>query len=752
MYATNSGGSWKTTQIAGTNDGMFNSIASDKNGTIHLAYYDSANNKLYYINNYGGSWSSPKMIDAGGKYVSLAVDSAGSVHVAYQDSNSQKVMYADNTAGSWSSPVVVDNTGISGQGISLAVDSFGKSYISYYESINSQLRFATNVNGTWVNEQVANTGLVAPFTSIAMNDSTAHVMIVYYDQTHQSLKSIFGSSGSWSPPMTIDSIVGAPFSSVAADSKMGEHVAYYDKVNGALKYAMFVNGTWQSQTIDTGAYSNGVLSIKLDSYDRVDVAYMSAASHLMYITSNGSRWSLSPLETVGDVGSQSLVAVDSSGYTHIVYIDRTNASNPELMYLTDISGSWQDELIANHATAPSMALSSSGKVYVSYMNNSSSQTLRYATNANGAWVENIVDSGNVGSVSSIALGNNGTMFIAYRADSSSNLFVAEYANDTRVGINARDTDHITNSNMTLLLDSNNKVYVVYTTSQGLKMVTNKQGTWLTSIVDARVVSGLSVLMDSHNDIQADYYIIGTNELVYRTYDGSAWSSKDTVQSGVAVAGTSLMLDSNGEPRIAISAIGQTNNSLRVMEKVGGVWMSSDADTSSIGASVSAAVDKYDRYHVVYYGTATQDLLYAVSITTPTSPSNVNGTRGDHFVQLSWATPTSNGGAAVTNYVIYRGESPGTETYLGQVSGTTLLYDDTSVTNGNTEYYTVVAVNSEGASVASHEFALNPYSTSSTADSSSLMLLIIAGVIAIVVIAVVVIVMMRRVRPKNKWKQ
>jgi hypothetical protein len=189
-----------------------------------------------------------------------------------------------------------------------------------------------------------------------------------------------------------------------------------------------------------------------------------------------------------------------------------------------------------------------------------------------------------------------------------------------------------------------------------------------------------------------------------------------------------------------------------MEKIGGIWMSSDADTSSIGASVSVAVDKYDRYHVVYYSTDTQDLLNAVSITTPTGPTNVNGTRGDHFVQLSWATPTSNGGADVTQYIIYRGETPGTETYLGQVGGTSLLYDDTSVTNGNTEYYTVVAVNSEGASVASHEFSLNPYSTGSTADNSSLMLLIIAGVIAVVVIAIVVILVMRRVKPKNKWKQ
>jgi fibronectin type 3 domain-containing protein len=180
-------------------------------------------------------------------------------------------------------------------------------------------------------------------------------------------------------------------------------------------------------------------------------------------------------------------------------------------------------------------------------------------------------------------------------------------------------------------------------------------------------------------------------------------------------------------------------------------MVSDVDTLPIGASLSMAVDKYDRYHVSYYGTYSNDLLYAVSITSPTSPSNVNGTRGDHFVRLTWSSPTSNGGVDVTKYVVYRGDSSGSEVYVGEVSGSSLLYNDTAVGNTNTLYYKVVAVNSEGSSLASQEFSMNPYS-SETTDNSSLMLLIIAGVIAVVAIAVAVILVMRRVKPKNKWKQ
>ena len=747
MYATNADGSWKTSQIGTTNNGMFSSIASDASGTIYLAYYDSANNKLDYTVEVGGTWSSPTVIDSGGKYVSMAVEQNGKAHVAYQDSNGQKVMYAEKTGSSWSAPVVVDSTGISGQGISLTVDNQGKSYISYYESVNSQLRFASNANGNWNNEQISGTGLVAPFTAIAMNNVSGRVMIVYYDQTHQILKSVEGSAGAWDAPVNIDQVIGAPFSAIAMDSNLDMHAAYYDKANATLKYAEFAGGVWTTYIVDSSVYSNGVCALDLDSFNKVHIAYMSASSHLMYVTSSGSKWALTALETVGDVGNQNQIAIDSAGNTHIVYIDQTNATNHKLIYVTNANGGWQDALISNNASNPSLALSPSGKVYVSFYNTSANQ-LKYATNANGNWVVNTVDTGQFGSVNSIAVGGHGALFIAYRDDASQNLIVADFLNDSK-SINPRDTDHITGTNATILLDSSGKVYVVYTTVQGLKMVTNKDGTWITSVIDPRVVSGLSAIIDPANQIHVSYFIVGTNELVYRYYQASAWSAKDVAMTNLVVSDTSLVLDSKGDPRIAVSLGSLSDPTLRVMEKINGIWTSSDADTQLIGASLSMAVDKYDRYHVSYYGTSTNDLLYAVSITSPTSPSNVNGTRGDHFVRLTWSSPTSNGGADVARYVIYRGDASGAELYVGEVSGTSLLFNDTTVGNTNTLFYKVVAVNSEGSSLASQEFSMNPYSTNA-ADDSSLMLLLIAGVIAIVVIAVAVILFMRRV-PKDKWK-
>jgi hypothetical protein len=750
MYATNADGSWETSQIGGTNNGMYSSIASDSSGTVHLAYYDSANNKLNYMFKSGDSWSTPTVIDSGGKYVSLAVEPLGNVHVAYQDANGQKVMYAEKVGGVWSSPVVIDSTGVSGQGISIGVDNSGKSYVSYFESVNSQLRFASNANGNWANEQIAGTGLVAPFTALSINNVSGKVMVIYYDQAHQMLKSVEGSAGAWSTPIGIDAVIGAPFSSIVKDSNLDMNIAYYDKANSTLKYAKYSAGVWTTYIVDSSVYANGVCSIDLDSYDKVHIAYMSASSHLMYVTTSKSMWASAVLETVGNVGGQNAIAVDSAGNTHIVYVDRTNATNPKLMYVTNANGAWQDELISDHAISPAIALSQAGKVYVSFFNNSMNQ-LNYATNANGNWVINTVDSGQFGTVSSIFVGNNGTLDIAYRGDSSQNLFIAEYVNETRSSIIARDADHIMTTNATILMDSNNKVYVLYTTTAGLKMVTNKEGTWINSVVDPRVVSGLSALIDSSNVVHVSYYIVGTTDLVYRYYLGSSWSAKDIISTNLVVSDSSMVLDSKGNPKIAVSLGSPSDATLRVVGKVNGIWMSSDVDTQSIGASISMAVDKYDRFHISYYGAGSNDLLNAVSVTSPTIPSNVNGTRGDHFVRLTWLSPASNGGSDITKYVIYRGESSGAEAYVGEVSGTSLLYNDTSVGNSNALYYKVVAVNSEGLSLASQEFKINAYSANAS-DDSSLMLLVIAGVVAVVAIAVVVIVVTRRVKPKGKWKQ
>src|SRR5207245_598737 len=69
---------------------------------------------------------------------------------------------------------------------------------------------------------------------------------------------------------------------------------------------------------------------------------------------------------------------------------------------------------------------------------------------------------------------------------------------------------------------------------------------------------------------------------------------------------------------------------------------------------------------------------------PSAPTNPAATSGNAQVGLTWQAPASNGGSPITNYRIYRGTSPNSETLLATM-GNVLTYTDTAVTNGVTYY-------------------------------------------------------------------
>ncbi len=94
-------------------------------------------------------------------------------------------------------------------------------------------------------------------------------------------------------------------------------------------------------------------------------------------------------------------------------------------------------------------------------------------------------------------------------------------------------------------------------------------------------------------------------------------------------------------------------------------------------------------------------------TVPSAPQNLQATAGDGYVKLTWEPPATNGGSSIMNYKIYRGTSSGGESYLAEVSSSTLSYKDDGLTNGNTYYYYVTAINSVGEGSKSNEVSGTP---------------------------------------------
>lgn len=99
---------------------------------------------------------------------------------------------------------------------------------------------------------------------------------------------------------------------------------------------------------------------------------------------------------------------------------------------------------------------------------------------------------------------------------------------------------------------------------------------------------------------------------------------------------------------------------------------------------------------------------------PGAPTLNPPTAGNGSVGLSWSAPSSNGGAAITNYSVFRATSTGAETFLANTGGA-LTYTDTGVTNGTTYFYKVAAINSAGTGALSNEVSAKP--TAPTPDFS-----------------------------------
>ena len=100
-------------------------------------------------------------------------------------------------------------------------------------------------------------------------------------------------------------------------------------------------------------------------------------------------------------------------------------------------------------------------------------------------------------------------------------------------------------------------------------------------------------------------------------------------------------------------------------------------------------------------------LGAPPATAPSAPQSLQATAGNAQVSLSWTTPSSDGGSAITGYRVYRGTAPNPTVALIPDLGLVTSFLDSGRTNGQIYYYKVTALNAIGESVASNEANATP---------------------------------------------
>ena len=146
----------------------------------------------------------------------------------------------------------------------------------------------------------------------------------------------------------------------------------------------------------------------------------------------------------------------------------------------------------------------------------------------------------------------------------------------------------------------------------------------------------------------------------------------------------------------------TNPSTISSNLTGGFQATFHVPDSTLGSHTVQATDGSNTHLTLFDVTS-------LTFTAPQSPTGLIVTSGNTQVSLSWDASADNGGSSITGYRIYRGIASNGEgtTPVATVSNSTLSYADTGLTNGQTYYYKVTAVNSVGESSSSNEASTTP---------------------------------------------
>src|SRR4030042_3712719 len=209
-----------------------------------------------------------------GLYNSIAIDAAGNLHISYYDSVNGNIKYAHTPNGSWSISTV-DFNGDVGSYSSLAVNSSGFPQISYYDKTNGNLKYASFNGTTWILQNLDTSGDTGLFTSIALGQNQRPA-ISYYDNTNEYLRYGYYNGSNWTyQTVDPDAKVGQ-YTSLAMTIGHQPRISYFDGDEANLRYASWMGGYWKIETISSNGYIGLHTSLALDTLDKPRISYFDA--------------------------------------------------------------------------------------------------------------------------------------------------------------------------------------------------------------------------------------------------------------------------------------------------------------------------------------------------------------------------------------------------------------------------------------------------------------------------------------------
>ena len=461
-------------------------MALDSSGNPVISYYDRFNRDLKLVHCGNATCTSGNTIQTVdstgdvGEHTSLALDSSGNPVISYYDSSNfdlKLVTCGNATCSSGNTIQTVDSTGDVGWYTALALDSSGNPVISYYDITNIDLKLVTCGNATCSSGNTIQTldsaSNVGWFTALAL-DSSGKPVISYYDITNSYLKLAHCGNANCTSGNTIQTVDSAgPIgvdTSLALDSSGNPVISYYDVSNRDLKLVHCGNANCTSgntiQTVDSTGDVGGDTSLALDSSGRPVISYLDNANGDLKLAHCGnanctSGNTIQTLDSDGFVGGDTALALDSSGRPVISYFDDTNG-DLKLARLVDVD-STPPSVTLNQASGQADPTSTNPVLFTADFSEAvtgftgADVTLSGTANRSGATVT--VNGGPSNYTISVAgLAGNGTLIVALGAnvatDAAGNGNLAGTSTDNTVTVNFDSTGPVITPNVGGTLGSN----------------------------------------------------------------------------------------------------------------------------------------------------------------------------------------------------------------------------------------------------------------------------------------------------------
>jgi hypothetical protein len=377
-------------------------LAIDPWDRVHISYNDSHDQSIIHLSNAHGRWEQevverierrnwvPFLKDMIGVETSIAVDRQGNMHIAYFDKASMHLKHAGLAGGEWRSEIV-HGTGVSGLFCAMGVDSSGTAHIIHMEVDESLKHSVKDCADAIISAERAvprqGTPVEASETRRNVLKQRLGLCIVssLFDHTElRGLRYTTGRTGSWRTAEYTSDLVPFYDTSVAVDGNNHLHMTYYSKRNGDLQYSTNRGGSWSDATVDGAQSDVGKQSeLAIDPRGYAHVCYWDETNHtLKYATNVSGAFASVVIEQQDKALPGCDIAVDLLGRIHISYVAETPAGNA-VKYSTNKFGNSTNFVICNDKEGirahTAIAVDSRGLIHVVFTSGLAGHVW-YATN------------------------------------------------------------------------------------------------------------------------------------------------------------------------------------------------------------------------------------------------------------------------------------------------------------------------------------------------------------------------------------